>query len=450
MNPPIGVITRVSRAFRPRSCLAAGKTLCFPCQESSDRVLGRTFSRGIRQRAFTGHPARRRSLFGFGLAESFRQQTDIKPVNRPVSLVNQLFSVNRLFLAVMLVIPALFMTACASTSGSAMDGSSGEREYVYITNQGDATINVIDVATNTVAEVVDLTQLGFDPGAKPHHVAVEPDGSHWYVSLISAGRVLKFTRDNELVGSAEFEVPGLLELDPASHYLFVGRSMAAVNPPQRIGMIDTNTMETEELEVFIPRPHALAVAPNGKYVYSASLAENRMTVINIETGDTEFHDLDGPTHTLVDLQISPDGTKMISGGQLTGKFFFFDATDQAGVPVEKVIDVEAAPWHPVFNREGTRAYFANKMADKVTILNMETEEVEAVISGNGLAQPHGTALSADGKYLYVSNQNMNMAYTAADGSHPGTVVVIDTEKAEIIKVLEVGSMPAGAAGRPTF
>lgn len=364
-------------------------------------------------------------------------ETDTKPVNRLAFLV-------------MLVIPALFVSACASTSGSSSVSSADDREYVYITNQGDATVNVIDVATNTIAEVVDLKEFGFDAGAKPHHIAVEPDGAHWYVSLISAGRVLKFTRDNELVGQAEFEVPGLLELDPSSDYLYVGRSMAAVNPPQRIGQVDTNTMETEELEVFIPRPHALAVAPNGKFVYSASLAENRMTIINIETGDTEFKDLDGPTHTLVDLQISPDGNTMVAGGQLTAKFFFFDSEDQAGVPIDKIIDVDAAPWHPVFNREGTRAYFANKMADKVTFLNMETWEVDAVIEGNGLAQPHGTALSSDGRFLYVSNQNMNMAYTSADGEHPGTVVVIDTETAEIVKVLEVGTLPSGAGGRPTW
>lgn len=364
-------------------------------------------------------------------------------------MIRSASSFHRLMLTVMFVVPALLLSACASSSGS-MDASSDAREYVYITNQGDATVNVIDVATNTVAEVVDLKEFGFDAGAKPHHIAVEPDGAHWYVSLISAGRVLKFTRDNELVGQAEFEVPGLLELDPSSDLLYVGRSMAAVNPPQRIGQIDTNSMETEELEVFIPRPHALAVAPNGKFVYSASLAENRVTVIDIETGDTEFHDLDGPTHTLVDLQIAPDGKTMVAGGQLTAQFFFFDAEDQAGIPIEKTMEVDAAPWHPVFNREGTRAYFANKMADKVTILNMQTREVEAVIEGNGLAQPHGTALSSDGRYLYVSNQNMNMAYSAADGSNPGTVVVIDTESAEIVKVIEVGTLPSGAAGRPTW
>ncbi len=380
---------------------------------------------------------------GSGPNLSSCQPTAIKIVTRSAS------SFHRLMLTVMFVVPALLLSACASSSGS-VEASSDDREFVYVTNQGDASVNVIDVSTNTVSEVVDLKEFGFDAGAKPHHIAVEPDGAHWYVSLISAGRVLKFTRDNELVGQAEFLVPGLLELDPSSNLLYVGRSMAAVNPPQRIGQVDTNTMEVEELEVFIPRPHALAVAPNGRFVYSASLAENRVTVIDMETGDTQFHDLEGPTHTLVDLQIAPDGKTMVAGGQLTAQFFFFDAEDQAGIPIQKTMEVDAAPWHPVFNREGTRAYFANKMADKVTVLNMETREVEAVIEGNGLAQPHGTALSSDGRYLYVSNQNMNMAYSAADGSNPGTVVVIDTESAEIVKVIEVGTLPSGAGGRPTW
>ena len=53
---------------------------------------------------------------------------------------------------------------------------SGNREFVYVTNQGEATINVIDVEANVVARRVDLTKMGFDKGAKPHHVAVEPDG----------------------------------------------------------------------------------------------------------------------------------------------------------------------------------------------------------------------------------------------------------------------------------
>ena len=81
---------------------------------------------------------------------------------------------------------------------------------MYASNQGDATVAVIDVETLDVVTTVDLKPFGFDENAKPHHIAVEPDGSYWYISLIGANRVLKLDRENRLVGQAEFEVPGML------------------------------------------------------------------------------------------------------------------------------------------------------------------------------------------------------------------------------------------------
>ena len=332
---------------------------------------------------------------------------------------------------------------------------SGKRDFVYVTNQGEATINVIDTETNVVARRVDLTKMGFDEGAKPHHVAVEPDGSFWYATLISGGVILKFNRDNEIVGRSVFEVPGLLSMDPSSNKLYVGRSMAAVNPPQRIGMIDRSNMEIEELDVFFPRPHALGVAANGEYVYSASLSENKAVAIDIENDESTFIDIEGPIHTVVDLEVSPDGKTMVGTAQLTGKFFFFDATDQANFPLIEAIDVNAAPWHPVFSRDGSKIYFANKMAQTVTIVDVATRTVEAVIEGYGLAQPHGAALSADGNTLYISGNNLNAAYTSrhdfGEGSrNPGTVAVIDLKTNKLVKVLEVGLYASGTAGRPSF
>ena len=66
----------------------------------------------------------------------------------------------------------------------------------------------------------------------------------------------------------------MLSLDPTSDHLYVGRSMAAVNPPQRIGVIQRSSMEIEEVDVFFPRPHALAVDPHGKRFFTASLGQN--------------------------------------------------------------------------------------------------------------------------------------------------------------------------------
>ena len=117
-----------------------------------------------------------------------------------------------------------------STGASAQTGESSQ--FIYVCNQGSASVTVIDASTQTITETVDLQELGFSENAKPHHVVAEPDGSYWYVTLIGENSVLKFNRNNELVDQAELEVPGLLALHPQDDLLFVGRSMSAVNPPQ--------------------------------------------------------------------------------------------------------------------------------------------------------------------------------------------------------------------------
>src|ERR1700733_12537730 len=83
-------------------------------------------------------------------------------------------------------------------------------DMLYITNQVGATITVVNQQTLAVDTVIDLTRMGFTPNAKPHHVAVEKDGSFWYVTLIGDGKVLKFDRENKLVGRVSMETPGLL------------------------------------------------------------------------------------------------------------------------------------------------------------------------------------------------------------------------------------------------
>ena len=80
-------------------------------------------------------------------------------------------------------------------------------ERVYVANQSSASVSVIDVASGDVIHTVDVTELGFDANSRPHHTAADPDGEHWYVSLIGGGNVLRFNSNFELVGQAPFETP---------------------------------------------------------------------------------------------------------------------------------------------------------------------------------------------------------------------------------------------------
>jgi YVTN family beta-propeller protein len=330
-------------------------------------------------------------------------------------------------------------------------------QLLYVANQGVAMASVIDMTTNLLIRTVDLQTLGFSPNAMPHHIVVEPDGSHWYLSLIAANVVLKFDRANQLVGQLDIERPGLLALDPWSDFLYVARSMVAVDPPSSIGMVRRSDMAGEDLATFVPRPHALAISPGGQYVFTASLAVNQVATIDPVEETVELEDLGGDRpHTFIGLAVSPDGHWMVGTTELTSSVFVFDLEQWPDLIPVDTIAVNPAPWHPVFTPDGRWLYVGNNWGNSVTVIDMQERRVETVIEGNGIAQPHGAAVSPDGRYVYISNRNLEMPeghskaghrytprYDLGDNATWGTVVVIDTETHSIVKIIEVPDYGSG-------
>jgi DNA-binding beta-propeller fold protein YncE len=368
-------------------------------------------------------------------------------------------------------IGAAFALACAAASGAAGGTQPGEGAapavvrpaepaLLYVTNQNGASISVIDVERRQEVARVDLQALGFGPNAKPHDTALEPDGSFWYVSLIGENRVLKFDRENRLVGQVEMEVPGLVVAHPTRDLLIVGRSMSAVNPPSSVALIRRSDMTLlDEIEVLFARPHANAV--NGQYAYSASLAENRMGVIDLDSGDVEIVDLPEPAmidtagmdhaehagmtpHTLVEFALSPDGRWMVAGGQISGVLMVFDLADPSAPRIVQRVQIGGAPWHPAFTTDGRHVYVPLNRANQVAVVDTGTWEVMERIQGRGIAEPHGAAPSPDGRWMFISNNNLEGTYVAS-GPDPGvgTVTVIDTQSREIVQVIEVGPYATG-------
>ena len=347
--------------------------------------------------------------------------------------------------------------------GEGAPGDSGQIPFddaehlLYVADQGEAMVSVIDMETNMVVRTVDLTALGFPRHALPHHIAVEPDGSHWYVSLIAGNAVLKFDRENRLVGQVEIEWPGLLALDPNSDRLYAARSMASVNPPHRLGVIRRSDMSLEEMDVFIPRPHALVVGPGGKHVFTASLAVNQVAVVDPVEQSLELTTLEGERpHVVIQFAISPDGRWMVGTTEITSKLFVFDLERVPDMTPVDAIDVGMAPWHPVYTFDGRWVYFGNNWDNTVTVVDMERRQVAEVIEGEGIAQPHGSAVSPDGRYVYIASRNLKMPeghtkashvyrprYDLGNNARVGTVVVIDTSSQEIVKIIEVEDYASG-------
>jgi len=351
----------------------------------------------------------------------------------------------------LLVVAGIGLSACAADEEAPSGEPPPAAERVYVANQSSASVSVIDAGSGEVVATIDVMQYGFDANSRPHHTAVDPDGGHWYVSLIGGGHVLRFNAENELVGRAPFETPGLLAMDPSSGMLYVGRSMMAPTPPQRIGVIDPADMDIEELDVFFARPHALIVDSEARRIFAASLAENRFAVLNEESGAIDLVNVDGPPHTLVQFALSPDRRHLVATAQLTGKLLVFDAADPAAGLVAEV-DVGTQPWHPVFSPDGGHVYFGAKDDDAVIVVETGGWTVVQRITAPGIVEPHGSAVTADGRYLFVSNRNLKGAYTPSreveNNADVGTVVKIDTQTYEVVKTIEVGAYPAGISIGP--
>ena len=323
--------------------------------------------------------------------------------------------------------------------------SGGAR--LYVTNQDDATISIVDVASRELVETVDLQKLGFSPTAKPHHAQVEPDGRFWYVTLIGAGKVLKFDRENRIVGSVDMEVPGLLALHPDQDLLLVARSMSAVNPPKRMALIRRSDMTLlDEVDVFFPRPHAIAIHPAGKYAYVASLGVNQLGSVRLEDGQLSLIDVEGPQHTFTQFSISPDGTWLVLTASQSHQLMVFDLSDPARPTLARTVPQEKGPFESAFSRDGRWLVVTNLEANAVTVVNVAQWQPAEVIRHPQLAQPHGVVFSPDGAWVFVSNRHQAGGAHDHEGNKAtggGVVAAICLADRTVGKIVPVGHYAAG-------
>lgn len=326
---------------------------------------------------------------------------------------------------------------------------------LYVCNQapGVTMVSIIDSKSLVVIRNIKLIDMGFRVDAKPHHIAIDQDGSHWYLSLIGENKILKFNAQNELVGESDnYSIPALLANHPTNQKLFVSRFMDPSNPLDAIIILNSSDLSPASgtaqgfVNVQFKIPHCMAIDHSGDYAYTASLAENRLIRINAQTNDVENFVFLGNDKGPLQMTISPDDEELYLSCQVSNEMLVID-TDSLQILSE--ISVGMQPWHPAFTPDGNFVYAGNNISNDVSVINTATRTVDQTITGNGLANPHGISVSDDGEYVFISNRNTSGVYTPrydlGDNSNIGTVVVIETKSNTIKKVIEIEAFGSGMA-----
>nr|HQU73619.1 YncE family protein [Calditrichia bacterium] len=326
---------------------------------------------------------------------------------------------------------------------------AGSKNVVFVCNQNIGRVSVIERSAGVVIRNIDFADLGFSTSSKPHDIAVEPDGSFWYVSLIGDGKVLKFNSDHELVGQADFVAAGLLALHPTKDLLYAGHTLSIPDVPATIAAIQRSTMTLTVIPLPFERPHGIVADPNGRYIYFSALVSGDMGVIDTDTNPTEvadYYQLNRDPQVIVHVNPAPDGSKLVASSQLTEQLLVLDVSDPANIALVDSAAIGNRPWHPKYTPNGNFVYCGNDMQNTISVVNTATWQEVAVIGNgtgsDGLANPHGLVIDHAGAKAYVTTRNVNMGYVPAfdlgDNVDYGCLVIIDIATNTIEKIVELG------------
>ncbi len=125
------------------------------------------------------------------------------------------------------------------------------------------------------------------------------------------------------------------------------------------------------------------------------------------------------------VMMSPDGRYVVTGGTRANKAFIIDTRT---LQLVKVIPTDIAPEHLAFSPDSRWYYQGNPDGDSISVIDMQS--LSKIKTIPGFVEPLNVTFLPDGSKAYIGNY----------GAH--WVGVIDVRRHELLKKIQIGSMPA--------
>lgn len=324
----------------------------------------------------------------------------------------------------------------------------------YICSQGTDQIYAVDGGNKLVSRVLNLrtgSQIA------PHNAKIY--GDYYYVTQIRAGKLVKYRiSDNSIAGElAGLEVPGMVELSTDGTRAFISKSSTASGSYNSIYVINTATMQLlTELAIPVAGiPHGIALNSDATKLYVANMTKDRITVLNTVTGEPVMDDIVmssgvATVHEPMHIYVSPDNKYLYVSCRKSDKLLIYDAVTGN---LLKDIQFASHPMQISIMPSGNRLYVNLMHSAQIAVVSFTGTDwaVSSFITHPNFSMLYGSALSSDGRYLFVTSSNeMNSykpRYQVKGRVQSSNLAIIETATNEVVRILDLGAYTTGIAAR---
>jgi alpha-galactosidase len=261
------------------------------------------------------------------------------------------------------LLPGSPITVGSDPSGVAV---TPDGKYVYVTNHGSKSVDVIDTATNTVVATIPV-------GAGPYGVTITPDGKTAYVADSGSNNVdVIDTATNTVVARVPVGAqPYGLAITPDGKNAYVSNQSGNTVTP-----IDTATNTAGTPIPVGSEPRQIAITPNGSTAYVANMGSASVTPINTATntaGTSISVPCSGPDGAGIEpanstLYVACFGASGINPATYGAVVPINTATNQPGTSIR----VSAHPEGIVADSSGSTVYATDAFQSTITPIQAST------------------------------------------------------------------------------
>ncbi len=307
--------------------------------------------------------------------------------------------------------------------------------FIYVGNDNDTTVSVIDAATDLVIATVDLGAES-NPG-----LSVTPDNSTVFVPCKTDNTVKRIdvATNTHILPDISFgsSTPQFTAVTPDGLYVYVTCADAGTDTVQRINIA------TNSVDVVIPGfsgPFAIAIAPNGLTAYVCDTGASIGVIpIDIATNTLGTPVTGAPLVFPYDITIDPSNSYAYVANNDAGSVIQLNLSNRLAPTVSNTITLPPGVIIGVaVTPDGGYLYATNYTASSVTPINISNPASPVVGTSvtAGIGPNPSLVIAPEGSYAYIPNTGDNSVTPLNITNRAAPVAGTD---------IPVGSEPVGMA-----